>query len=361
MPASAARHRIWCFAGHTDVVPPGDEARWPHPPFAGEIAGGVLYGRGAVDMKGGIACALAAALDHLAAHGGKPRRLALLPHHRRRGRRRGQRHRQAAAMGGRARRALRPLHPGRAEQRRPRSATPSRSAGAARSTARSWSPAGRAMSPIRSVADNPIRGLTALMTALMTQPLDDGSAHFEPSQSRVHLGRRAAIRSSTSFPARRARASTSASTTATARLAARSLVERARARPPAASAHWRIDWEPSNADVFLTRARPVRRSRGRRHRRGHRPQPEALDHRRHLGRALHQGLLPGARIRPGGTHHAPGRRMHAGRRPRARSPRSIGGSSRSISGKRSRRSPRQRDQGLSAPPPRHRLRPTARA
>src|SRR5207302_4444993 len=37
------------------------------PPFAGEIAGGTLYGRGAVDMKGGLACALAAALDHAAA------------------------------------------------------------------------------------------------------------------------------------------------------------------------------------------------------------------------------------------------------------------------------------------------------
>jgi succinyl-diaminopimelate desuccinylase len=61
------------FAGHTDVVPPGDEKAWAHPPFAAEEAGGELYGRGAVDMKGGIACALAAALDHLAAHGGKPK------------------------------------------------------------------------------------------------------------------------------------------------------------------------------------------------------------------------------------------------------------------------------------------------
>src|SRR6266571_2907097 len=56
------------FAGHTDVVPPGDEANWTHPPFAGEIAGDALYGRGAVDMKGAIACAVAATLDHLAAH-----------------------------------------------------------------------------------------------------------------------------------------------------------------------------------------------------------------------------------------------------------------------------------------------------
>ncbi|HEY2756679.1 MAG TPA: succinyl-diaminopimelate desuccinylase [Pseudolabrys sp.] len=61
------------FAGHTDVVPPGDETAWHHPPFSGAIDNGELYGRGAVDMKGGIACAVAAVLDHLAANGGKPK------------------------------------------------------------------------------------------------------------------------------------------------------------------------------------------------------------------------------------------------------------------------------------------------
>lgn len=54
------------FAGHTDVVPSGPEALWTHPPFAGEIADGVLFGRGSADMKGGIACFVAAALDWLA-------------------------------------------------------------------------------------------------------------------------------------------------------------------------------------------------------------------------------------------------------------------------------------------------------
>jgi succinyl-diaminopimelate desuccinylase len=54
------------FAGHTDVVPPGDETSWTHPPFAGECDGTELFGRGAVDMKGGIACAVAAVLDYLA-------------------------------------------------------------------------------------------------------------------------------------------------------------------------------------------------------------------------------------------------------------------------------------------------------
>src|SRR6187402_3394512 len=47
------------FAGHTDVVPTGDEKRWSHPPFSGAVENDVLFGRGAVDMKGGIACAVA--------------------------------------------------------------------------------------------------------------------------------------------------------------------------------------------------------------------------------------------------------------------------------------------------------------
>jgi succinyl-diaminopimelate desuccinylase len=68
---TAAPHLM--FAGHTDVVPPGDETAWLHPPFSGAVKDGVLYGRGAVDMKGGIACAIAAVLDHLAANGGKPK------------------------------------------------------------------------------------------------------------------------------------------------------------------------------------------------------------------------------------------------------------------------------------------------
>jgi succinyl-diaminopimelate desuccinylase len=60
------------FAGHTDVVPPGDETAWSHGAFSGEVKDGFLYGRGAVDMKGGIACSVAAVLQYLAANGGKP-------------------------------------------------------------------------------------------------------------------------------------------------------------------------------------------------------------------------------------------------------------------------------------------------
>ena len=60
------------FAGHTDVVPVGSEADWSHPPFAAEIADGMLYGRGAVDMKGGIAC-FVTALARLLEEKGPPK------------------------------------------------------------------------------------------------------------------------------------------------------------------------------------------------------------------------------------------------------------------------------------------------
>jgi succinyl-diaminopimelate desuccinylase len=53
------------FAGHTDVVPPGVESRWSHPPFAGDVVGGKVYGRGATDMKGAVAAFAAAALDYV--------------------------------------------------------------------------------------------------------------------------------------------------------------------------------------------------------------------------------------------------------------------------------------------------------
>ena len=56
-----------CFAGHTDVVPPGEG--WRHGPFAGVVEDGILYGRGACDMKGAIAAFIAAVARHPAPAG----------------------------------------------------------------------------------------------------------------------------------------------------------------------------------------------------------------------------------------------------------------------------------------------------
>ena len=66
------------FAGHTDVVPPGNLGDWSHDPFAAEITGGEMIGRGAVDMKGGIAAFLAAAARHIRKHGAPRGQLSLL-------------------------------------------------------------------------------------------------------------------------------------------------------------------------------------------------------------------------------------------------------------------------------------------
>lgn len=58
-----AHARSFGFNGHTDVVPVGDKAAWTTPPFGAEIRNGVMYGRGATDMKSGVAAFVAAAMD----------------------------------------------------------------------------------------------------------------------------------------------------------------------------------------------------------------------------------------------------------------------------------------------------------
>lgn len=64
---SSAPH--FCFAGHTDVVPVGDADNWSHPPFSATIKDGYMYGRGASDMKGGVACFIAAVTRFLNTQG----------------------------------------------------------------------------------------------------------------------------------------------------------------------------------------------------------------------------------------------------------------------------------------------------
>ena len=78
MPVSATRRPNFCFAGHTDVVPPGDN--WAHDPFAAEIEDGVLYGRGAADMKSAIAAFVAASARVIA--GPAKGSISLLDHRR---------------------------------------------------------------------------------------------------------------------------------------------------------------------------------------------------------------------------------------------------------------------------------------
>lgn len=67
-----------CYAGHTDVVPPGPRESWTRDPFGAEVVDGVLYGRGACDMKGGIAAWIAGMADWIAANPAHPGSLSLL-------------------------------------------------------------------------------------------------------------------------------------------------------------------------------------------------------------------------------------------------------------------------------------------
>ena len=69
---------LFVFAGHTDVVPTGDERQWTHPPFGAEIHDGKLFGRGAADMKGSVAAFVTAVERFLARHPAPSFRLGFL-------------------------------------------------------------------------------------------------------------------------------------------------------------------------------------------------------------------------------------------------------------------------------------------
>lgn len=69
---------LLCLAGHTDVVPTGPEENWLHPPFSGFINDGNLYGRGAVDMKGGVAALVTAVEQFLSEHSDHRGQIAFL-------------------------------------------------------------------------------------------------------------------------------------------------------------------------------------------------------------------------------------------------------------------------------------------
>ncbi|HQS03251.1 MAG: succinyl-diaminopimelate desuccinylase [Halothiobacillus sp. 24-54-40] len=70
--------KLFCFAGHTDVVPTGDAAAWSQPPFAAHINNEVLIGRGSADMKGSVAAMVTAVERFLTANPTPPFRIAFL-------------------------------------------------------------------------------------------------------------------------------------------------------------------------------------------------------------------------------------------------------------------------------------------
>jgi succinyl-diaminopimelate desuccinylase len=242
------------FAGHTDVVPPGDEAAWRHAPFAGDIAGDSLYGRGAVDMKGGIACFVAAALDHIAANGGRPKNgsLSLLITG----------DEESVAVNGTVK-----LLQWAAERGESFDhcilGEPSNVAalgdtikagrrGSLNGTLIVTGRQGHVAYPDR--ADNPIRGLTALIAALQA-PLDEGSAHFDPSHlefTSVDVGN-----PTVNLIPGEARARFNIRyNDCHSQAALKMLIERRAQAAAAGRVHFSFDWQPSNADVFVTKPGP---------------------------------------------------------------------------------------------------------
>jgi succinyl-diaminopimelate desuccinylase len=242
------------FAGHTDVVPPGDEAAWRHPPFGGEVAGEKLYGRGAVDMKGGIACFVAAALDHLATNGGKPKQgsLSLLITG----------DEESVAVNGTikllrwaAERGEKFDHCILGEPSNVETVGDTIKAGRRGSLNGTLIVTGRqghVAYPDR--ADNPIRGLVTLIAALQA-PLDDGSAHFDPSHlefTSVDVGN-----PTVNLIPGEARARFNIRyNDCHSRTALKTLIEHRADAAAAGRVHFAIDWQPSNADVFLTKPGP---------------------------------------------------------------------------------------------------------
>ncbi|MFL6972953.1 MAG: succinyl-diaminopimelate desuccinylase [Xanthobacteraceae bacterium] len=248
---TASPHLV--FAGHTDVVPPGDEAAWRHGPFAGEIAEGVLYGRGAVDMKGGVACFLAAALDHLAANGGRPKgSLSFLITG----------DEEDVAVNGTVKLLKWAAERGeRFDNCVLGEPTNPQMLGDAIKVGRRGSLNGvlvvtgkQGHVAYPQLAENPVRGLVQLMSALMAEPLDRGSAQFDPSNlefTSIDIGNRTV----NLIPAEaRARFNIRFNDHHTQE-SLKALIEQ-RAGAAAHGVRWRIDWEPSNADAFLTQPGP---------------------------------------------------------------------------------------------------------
>ena len=242
------------FAGHTDVVPPGDEAAWRHPPFGGDIAGDTLYGRGAVDMKGGIACFVAAALQHLAANGGKPKKgsLSLLITG----------DEESVAVNGTVK-----LLKWAAERGEIFDhcilGEPSNVAvlgdtikagrrGSLNGTLIVTGRQGHVAYPDR--ADNPIRGLVALIAALQA-PLDEGSAHFDPSHlefTSVDVGNPTV----NLIPAEAHARFNIRYNDCHSQSALKAVIERRTEAAAAGRVRFSFDWQPSNADVFVTKPGP---------------------------------------------------------------------------------------------------------
>jgi len=243
------------FAGHTDVVPPGDESAWQHPPFSGEIDKGELFGRGAVDMKGGIGCAVAAVLDHLAANGGKPKKgsISFLITG----------DEESIAVNGTpklldwvAQRGEKFDHcilgePSNQEELGDTIKIGRR--GSLNGHLIVHGRQGHVAYPHR--ADNPVRGIVKLIDAIQSEPLDNGNANFQPSNlefTSIDVGNKTV----NLIPGEaRARFNIRFNDCHTQE-SLRTLIESRAAKAAGGKINFSFKWEPSNANVFVTKPGP---------------------------------------------------------------------------------------------------------
>ena len=171
------------FAGHTDVVPTGDEASWTHDPFSAEIDNGEIYGRGAVDMKGGIACFIAAFSSYLSENPDFDGSVSLLITG----------DEEGPAVNGTDKLLKHAAGKGETwdacivgEPTNPNELGDMIKIGRRGSMSARVTVSGKqGHVAYPHLADNPVRGATALMSALMDPPLDEGTPEFPPTNLEI--------------------------------------------------------------------------------------------------------------------------------------------------------------------------------
>ncbi|MBD3846875.1 succinyl-diaminopimelate desuccinylase [Bosea sp. OAE752] len=174
---------VFVIAGHTDVVPVGDEAAWSRAPFGAEIQDGVLYGRGACDMKGGLAAMVAAAIRYRRENPDAPGSIAFLVTG----------DEEGPAVNGTVKllewahgRGERFDHCLLGEPTNPAAMSDMIKIGRRGSLTGELTVSGiQGHVGYPHLADNPIRGMVRLLAALDATPLDQGTQHFDPSNLEV--------------------------------------------------------------------------------------------------------------------------------------------------------------------------------
>ncbi len=174
---------VFVIAGHTDVVPVGDTGAWTRDPFGGTVSDGVLHGRGACDMKGGLAAMIAAALRFRRETTDAPGSLVFLVTG----------DEEGPAVNGTVKllewahaRGERFDHCLLGEPTNPATMSDMIKIGRRGSlTGRLTVQGKQGHVGYPHLAENPIRGMVRLLAALEAAPLDSGTAHFDPSNLEV--------------------------------------------------------------------------------------------------------------------------------------------------------------------------------